>query len=316
MARSVLLLAAFSFAPLAAAQEKPFPRVQAVPLPHHQAAFRIEDREVARLHFAPDLRRPFVFPIVGPAGRELTRMGHPHDPVGHSHHNSVWISHHDVGGVDFWGDRGKKAGRIVAQRLEKFEDGDVAAARLLNHWIGPDEKTVLLVERRRTAVVPLDKGEWLLLLDLTLEAPGNEVVLGKTPFGLVGVRMAKTLGIADGGGMIRNSEGMVNEKGEKGCFWKPARWVDYSGRSGPKTLEGITLLDHPGNPNHPSVFHVREDGWMGSCLTFTGPRTIAPGTPLRLRYGLFVHAGRPSLEALDAVWRSFAKLDLPDLKKR
>ena len=29
-------------------------------------------------------------------------MGHPHDPVGHSHHNSVWIAHESVNGESFW----------------------------------------------------------------------------------------------------------------------------------------------------------------------------------------------------------------------
>ena len=52
---------------------------------------------------------------------------------------------------------------------------------------------------------------------------------GKTPFGLVGVRMAKPIGIHDGGGTIRNSEGNVDEQGDNGCFWKRARWCDYSG---------------------------------------------------------------------------------------
>ena len=242
-------------------------------------------------------------------------MGHPHDPVGHSHHNSVWISHNDVNGVTFWGDRGKNAGKIVCQRVEKLEDGaDEAAVTLLNHWIGPDDK-LLLMERRRMAVHPLTKGEWLLLLDIQFDVK-EKVTLGKTPFGLVGVRMAKTIGIADGGGSIRNSEGQVNEKGEKGCFWKPAKWCDYSGPSGPKTVEGITLFDHPDNPNHPTVFHVREDGWMGTSLTFAAARELEPGKALRLRYALYVHAGMPSVEMIEDQWQRFAKMVPPELSPK
>lgn len=291
------------------AQTKPFPPLQAVPQPYDQVSLRDQGKELSRLHFGPALRRPFLFPVISPSGAELTRMGHPHDPVGHSHHNSVWISHHDVNGVTFWGDRDKNAGKIVCQRLDKLEDGDEAAATLFNHWVGPDDK-VLLTERRRTALHSLGKGEYLLLIDVRFEAK-DKVTFGKTPFGLVGVRMAKTLGIADGGGTIRNSEGHVNEKGDKGCFWKAAKWVDYSGPSTPKMVEGITLFDHPGNPNHPSVFHVREDGWMGTCLTFAEAREVK--VPLTLRYGLYVHAGMPELEALNRMWERFAKLPLPDL---
>ena len=110
----VLLL----FSPPASAQitlpdAKPVPRMQVLPLPYAQASMQRDGKEITRYHFAGSLRRPLLYPIIGPSGRSLTRMGHPHDPVGHSHHNSVWNTHFKVGGVDFWGDRGKDKGQIV-----------------------------------------------------------------------------------------------------------------------------------------------------------------------------------------------------------
>jgi hypothetical protein len=292
-------------------QPKPAPKMQAVPQPYDQVSFQREGVEIARFHFGSTLRRPFVFPLIGPSGRSLTRMGHPHDPVGHSHHNSVWISHHDVNGVTFWGDTGKNAGRIVHQRVEKLTDGDdEASVTALNHWIDDANKKTLLVERRKTTVQLLGKSEWLLIVDLQFEVKDQPVTIGKTPFGMIGVRMAKSIGVNDGGGTIRNSTGQVNEKE---VFWKAAKWVDYSGAIADKTVEGITLMDHPGNPNHPSVFHVRNDGWMGASLTFDGPRTIEAGKGLRLRYALYVHGGQPSVEALEARWVAFAKSEVSDL---
>jgi hypothetical protein len=134
------------------------------------------------------------------------------------------------------------------------------------------------------------------------------VTLGKSNFGMLGVRMAKTIGVHDGGGTIRNSVGGVNEAG---VHEKAARWCDYSGPITREANEGITLLDHPANPNHPTVFHVRDDGWMGAALTFAGPRTIEPGQPLKLRYGLWVHAGVPSAERIDDQFAQFAKIGDP-----
>jgi len=288
---------------------KPVPRVQAVPQPYHQVSFQRDGNEIARYHFGPALDRPFLFPIIGPNGRPLTRMGHPHDPESHGHHNSVWVSHHDVGGTNFWANN---HGRIVHQRVERLEDGsDRAAIVTHNAWTSEAGK-VLLKERRQIAVHALPKDEWLLVVDLELAAAGGDVTLGKTPFGVFAVRMAKTIGVHDGGGTIRNSEGGVNEKG---VFWKRARWVDYSGAVAPNVLEGITLLDHPSNPNHPSVFHVRDDGWMGASLTFDGPRTIKSGQPLRLRYGLYVHAGVPDPKLIERRWAEFARLPLPEPAK-
>jgi hypothetical protein len=235
-------------------------------------------------------------------------MGHPHDPESHSHHNSVWISHNDVDGVSFWDDRAN--GRIIHRRLERFEDTDECASVLsLNEWMAETNK-VALVERRLISVFNLAAGEWLLVIDLRLESPASPTTLGKTPFGLIGVRMAKTIGVHDGGGVIRNSEGGMNEAE---VFWKRARWMDYSGPITPTAQEGITLMDHPVNPNHPSFFHVRNDGWMGASLTLEEPRSISREKPLCLRYGLYIHKGLPDKSSLEERWRLFSQTRLPDL---
>jgi len=205
---------------------KPVPRLQVVPQAYAQASFQRDGAEITRYHFGTGLNRPFLFPLVGPSGRGLTRMGHPHDPESHSHHNSVWMSHFDVNGVDFWGDR--RLGVVRHKRIASYEDeGERSSITAENEWVDKDGK-VLLNETRKVSVVLLEGKEWLLVIDSTLAATDRPVTLGKTPFGLLGVRMAKTIGVNDGGGRIRNSEGGVNEKE---VLWKRARWVDYSGPS-------------------------------------------------------------------------------------
>ena len=282
----------------AVAQTAEVPQLQTIPLPNHEVSFQRDGFEIARYHFSPDLRRPFVFPVIGPSGRSLTRMGHPRDPESHSHHNSIWISHHDVNGVSFWDDRAK--GRIVHRRVLRFDDGhDSASVLTENAWAVSNQ--VLLVERRLTRAQLLENKEWLLTIELELQPASREVTFGKTPFGLIGVRMAKTIGVNDGGGRILNSEGALNEAG---VFWKKARWVDYSGRITSTATEGITLMDHPSNPNHPATFHVRNDGWMGASLTFDGPLTISTNQPLKLKYACYVH-GAPSTNRIWRVFRRF-----------
>jgi len=284
-------------------EPKPAPRLQVAPQAYEQASFQRDGVEITRYHFGAGLERPFLFPVVGPSGRSLTRMGHPHDPEGHSHHNSVWMSHVDVGGVDFWSDR--RLGVVRHKRIVSYEDeGERSSVTAENEWVDSDGK-ILLNETRKISVVLLAGKEWLLMIDSTFTVKDKPVTLGKTPFGLLGVRMAKTIGVADGGGRIRNSEGGVNEKE---VLWKQARWVDYSGPIENGVIEGITLFDHPSNPNHPSYFHVRNDGWMGASLTYDAPREVTPDKPLRVRYGLYVHSDMKPPAEIDSRWKRFAEI--------
>jgi hypothetical protein len=305
-AAKVLFLLAFLMGTNTGAQEdvsKPVPRMQVIPMPYHQASFQRDGVELTRYHFGPGLHRPFLFPVIGPSGRSLTRMGHPHDPESHSHHNSVWISHNDVDGVSFWSDSG--GGKIRHKRIVKFEDvGEHSSIVTENEWLTNEEK-ILLLETRRVSVLLLPDSEWLLIIDIEFKAKDKPVTLGKTPFGMIGVRMAKTIGVNDGGGKIRNSEGAVNEKE---VFWKRAKWVDYSGAITNEKLEGITLFDHPDNPNFPTYFHVRNDGWMGASLTFDGPRKIQSNEPLHLCYGLYIHSDMKAKEAIETMWKQFTKI--------
>jgi len=294
---------------------KAVPLMQVEPLPHSEARFLKGDRELTRFHFNSQDRRSFLYPVIGPSGRSLVRMGHPHDPISHSHHNGAWISHHIVDGVNFWGDAGPKLGRIVTKHIEQLDDSDASASLTsLQHWT-PDDAIgrPMIAERRRIEVRPLAGNDYLIVIDLELSALDKDRTIEKSPFGVTGVRMRKSIGVHDGGGRILNSEGAVNEKGIAGdgvnpVHWKPARWCDYSGPVTQTASEGITLFDHPMNPNYPSVFHVRNDGWMGASLTFDKPITLAVGKPLRLRYGLYVHDKLLDIATIDAQWQAFTKL--------
>ena len=286
------------------------PRLQILPEPRNGASFQIAGKTVFALDGGEGMRRPFLYPVLGPSGLPLTRMGHPHDPVSHSHHNSVWISHNQIGEHNFWADNG---GRIETRQISRIEDGDASASlELKTEWLSTTGNAVLH-ENRRITLTALAPKRWRIDIESELlNATSAPLIAGTSGFGFLGVRMAKTIGVHDGGGRILNSEGAINEPA---CFRKPSRWVDYSGPVTDTLDEGITLFDHPQNPNHPVEFHVRSDGWMGPCSTLRQPHALDPGTPLRLKYGLLIHSNDITPDSLDEEWRAFSLTEFRSFQK-
>jgi hypothetical protein len=250
-------------------------------------------------------------------------MGHPHDPIGHRHHNGVWITHSAVSGVNFWDDeadngKDKVRGSIRHQKVLGYWDGDESAAMMtLNHWVAERDNRVVLIEKRHMEVRPTpDAASWWLLVDSEFTTPkGQTAAFEPSGFGLMSARMAKTIGVHDGGGRILNSEGQVNEEE---IFRKPAKWCDYSGRltNDGRGFAGITLMNHPLNPNHATAYHVRNDGWMCSCLSLERPIEVSDVTPLRVRWGLWMHEGVPDQKKCEAMWEDFSKMPLPDMSRK
>ncbi len=98
----------------------PTPRVRIEPLAERQFGFFIGQTEVTRWHFSDLAPRPYFFPVNGPSGQSLTRMGHPGAP-NHDHHRSLWFAHSDLLGIDFWSE--STASRIRQSQWYAIEDG-------------------------------------------------------------------------------------------------------------------------------------------------------------------------------------------------
>lgn len=298
--------------PLKAAEDplpgrKHVPAMQAVPLPGNQVSFRHQERELTRLYWHPEQRRPFFYPLIDPSGRSVTRLGDARDPVGHSHHNSLWMAHQDVDGVNFWEDPVRKGnGFQRALRIESWQESDAAAGCVLRvEWVADEGLRVLLQERRTVQVMaPEANGAWLMVIDSEFTAPGPApVTFRQCYFGLLGVRVVTSASVNPGGGRLLNSSGGRNEAG---TFRLPARWVNATGALTNTISGGVALFDHPDNPGHPNPAHTRDGGWAGLALSGHEGRTVAPGQPLRCRYGVWTHGGVPDQANVEAAWQRFA----------
>ena len=93
---------------------------------------------------------------------------------------------------------------------------------------------------------------------------------------------------------MTNAEGA---SGMKKVWGKPSPWVKYVG-----DVEGekiaVAILDHPGNPKHPTYWHSRDYGLFAANIfgerdffndkTRNGSVTIEPGKELRFRYRVII----------------------------
>lgn len=293
------IMAQESFAPSAC---------ELLPLPDHQVTFLHRGIETTRWHFDPKYPRPFFYPFNGPSGVSLTRMGHP-GAQNHDHHRSIWFAHAKVEGVDFWSESTKA--RIRQKFWFAYEDGDeesIMASSLA--WF--DENGIELMEQDLVAASrPRANGEHELEIQINLRpgADRDTVTLEKSNFGLLAIRVAKSISHHFGGGQITNSEGAV---GEEAIFGKRAAWMDYSGpvvvgtgSDRRNVTEGITIFDHPGNPRYPTPWHVRSDGWIGASFCLNEGYTISMEAPLVLRYLLLAHSGGSDPDKATETFKNF-----------
>jgi len=277
----------------------PFPRVQVEPDVDDRVWITVDGRRVLGYCHSPRFHKPFFYPVIGPAGRSVTRLGHPRDfSGGHDHHRSLWIEHELVNGVSFETEYMRyfqePAGRVVGigrqvhRGFTEQTDGPVFAGVTVRiDWVSHTQET-LLEEERRVCLFPLANGEQLIELVLTLRPRAERVTFGQSSYGILALRVARSIEAGRGGGRILNARGALNEAG---CHLQASEWCDYSGPITAGQWNGIALFDHPDNPYHPPAWMTRNDGWMCAAPCYGAPITISPGQELVLRYRLYVHDG-------------------------
>lgn len=248
--------------------------------------------------YGPELARPYLYPLIGPHSRSITRrMAQPEDEhMDHHHHRSVWVSHGDVNGVDNWSEM-KGHGRTVHRSFEILESGPVLGhIRSRADWVSAEGNKVL-DEVRDQKFYNLPRCCQIIDLRVVLTASEGEITFGDTKEGgIASIRTQPSIEVQNGG-RIENSWGGINEKETWG---KRAHWCDYSGPVEGLTV-GIALFDGAGNFRHPTYWHVRDYGLMtanpfGLSFFFDDPDrrgdyTLKAGEALQFSYRIYIHDG-------------------------
>ncbi len=283
------------------------PRCEIVPLPKHQTSLRIDGVERVGWYYGSEYPRPFFYPFVGPSGASLTRMGHPGAP-NHEHHRSIWFAHHQVLGIDFWSD--VTSSTIRQKDWLCYVDGDDAASLAVKlGWYDGHDPAELLEQEVIATLRPADDNEMLFEIQTTFRPTAEMLEFGRTNFGFLAVRVAKSIAAHFGAGELTNSDGL---RGEPEIFGKPARWMDYSGpvasssgASRTTATDGITFFDHASNPRFPTPWHVREDGWMGAAPCLNDALLTTKQQPMMLRYLLHAHGGEVDASRAERIAEDF-----------
>lgn len=264
---------------------------------------QIDGQRFTDYHYQ-DVSRPFLYPILGPGGVHLTRRWPqeevPNEERDHPHHHALWWSHGLANDIDFWSE-GAKAGRTVHQKFLEVKSGKkVGRLRSLNEWRSKEGQVIATDER--TLKFHRSPAEARLMdFEITIHASNGDLVLGDTKEGTLAIRIAESMRLKQ----PKNQPGaghIVMSTGDKdGDTWgKRAAWCDYYGPSEGRTV-GITIMDHPTNPRHPTWWHVRDYGLFAAnpfgIHDFekkpkgTGDLKVAAGSKVTFRYRFLFHDG-------------------------
>jgi hypothetical protein len=241
--------------------------------------------------------RPDFYPVYSPSGRQATTTC----AYRFNHHKSIFIGHANVNGYNFFHDNNPTRQNLGDVVLEKSNYGiDVDGVHVMTHngWITKAGDR-LLDEERNFTVIPGDAAH---IIDLTsaLIASQTDLTFGQDTHSFLGVRVADTMDVEDGG-LILNSNGQRNE--EK-AMRQYADWTDYSGVVAGKQV-GVAIMNHPSNP--PSPFFTRNYGTFLSNFTLLNKYELSRGERLTQRFRILIHEDDAAEAKVGDYYRQFVE---------
>jgi hypothetical protein len=256
--------------------------------------------------------RPFVHPVRTPAGR-IVSVDAPDD---HPWQHALWFTIKFVNGDNFWEEYDDFGTLRQRQPPEEHPVAGGVRATSTIDWLRPDDETVVATERLALTHRPLDGADaldwdvrWVAAVDAELD---------RTPYTTWGGYGGLTLrGRPDWHDtVLRLPDGVERDQilGDRApwCALDGPLPPDPDDSAAPDEPAGVMLLDHPANPGHPVPWYASTrqpaygiEGWtnfVNAAFLWDGPRLVAAGDTLHLRYRFVVHDGRWSSEQCARAW--------------
>jgi hypothetical protein len=267
----------------------------------NQLVVNIDGKVFTSYKFAVDLKKPYFWPVVGPAsGKTVTVESTEPYP----HHNSLFFGCDRVNGGNYWQDVNER-GQIISQGPKiEIASGDRVVFTDTCLWSMPGKEPIIRDMRRVSISAPSDKIRFIDF-EITL-LPLTDIVIEKTNHSFFSARVVPELNVESGGTLI-NAEG---KKSADGTFGVPSAWCDYYGsRDG--ITEGIAILQSPANMWYPSKWFTRDYGFMSPTQMFWPENgkdtTFGKGQELKLRYRVVIHAGDVEQSSIANIFKAYEK---------
>jgi len=270
-----------------------------------------KDPMVWQFHYGAPLIKPYFHPLGHPGvGVALTDFR----PADHVWHRGLWFCWKTINGVNYWEEDGKtqqSAGLTEVRAAKAIPSPDFSCEMDLMLSYHPPKESPVVTERRTIRVsAPDAKGNYRIDWDMNFTAEQDATFDVTPPSKRGGPKWGGYGGLSFRGDanwatvLYADSEAGLLSDPSKVRHGEKARWFSVA-RDREGVVDGVTIFDHPGNPNHPTAWYVYRDGFrfLNPSPLLNGPLTLKKGESMRLRYRVLVHEGRPDVKLLDADYK-------------
>lgn len=262
-------------------------------------------------------RRPYFWPVLGPAGTSVVRG---QGSVDHPHHTGLAVNyggHSEGGSVNIWSDWDEPpygpGGRMLHRGFRRVVTGPVYGELVQDLAYVDPAGEPFATEVRTVRWWWVDAGRRFLDLETRVVEVHDR---GTKPF-LTMIRTPSCFGIPEVGKVTNSAGAGVPESAHGANDYYHAAWIDASGPTGdpvpvrpagpPEHLpdlrermdsyeavgtgpwNGIALFDHPDNDGYPNL--VGKYAVSRQVVQVHYPPEAAPTGPFTFRQRIFVHDG-------------------------
>jgi hypothetical protein len=287
--------------------------------------------------------KPYLWPIIGPTGKSMTRSFPMEDSKlekenqrDHPHHRGILFGHQSIRrinqprvndrdpiGGDTWHEKltyaqsKDRAGKLemlatVKHRAFKTLDANDDRALVVQVCDYLNREGEKFLQEHRTLVFRVSPQARMIDFDQKLIASAGDVVLDDRKDAGLAIRVPASMAVESKlGGRVINSAGQTD-----GDAWsRPAKWCDYHGPVEGVRL-GIAILNHPSSYRFPTRWHVRAYGLFAAnpfgSKAFgdrfdDGTTTLQRGDSIELKHRFIFHLGNAADAKIEEAWQQYSE---------